>query len=132
MWSCELGSWDSPFFTGKLGFVALEMEFTPAILQLGKGFGKSMVTGILTRAATLDNLFSPRTGTEIPYVPLQHNMQFSPMFPYVPLQILYFPYKYCIFVWKIHCRKNFFGHNTKFPDITKFPTKFTQFLTKLS
>ena len=39
-----------------------------------------------TRAATLDNLFSPRTGTEIPYVPLQHNMQFSPMFPY----------KYCI------------------------------------
>jgi hypothetical protein len=56
----------------------------------------------LGRAATLDNLFSPRTGTEISYVPLQHNMQFSPMFPYVPLQILYFPYKYCIFVWKIH------------------------------
>jgi hypothetical protein len=61
------------------------------------------------QAATLDNLFSPRTGTEIPYVPLQHNMQFSPMFPYVPLQILYFPYKYCIFVWKIHCRAAKFG-----------------------
>jgi hypothetical protein len=56
--------------------------------------------GSQSRAATLDNLFSPTTGTEIPYVPLQHNMQFSPMFPYVPLQILYFPYKYCIFVWK--------------------------------
>jgi hypothetical protein len=54
----------------------------------------------LVRAATLDNLFSPRRGTEIPYVLLQHNMQFSPMFPHVPLQILYFPYKYCIFVWK--------------------------------
>jgi hypothetical protein len=62
-----------------------------------------------TRAATLDNLFSPRTGTEITYVPLLHNMQFSPMFPYVPLQILYFPYKYCIFVWKIHCRAAKFG-----------------------
>jgi hypothetical protein len=64
---------------------------------------------LITRAATLDNLFSPMTGTEIPYFPLQHNMQFSPMFPYVPLQISYFPYKYCIFVWKIHCRAAKFG-----------------------
>jgi hypothetical protein len=57
------------------------------LLRLGKAYNGRI------RAATLDNLFSPRAGTEIPYV--SPTAQYA-IFPYVPLQILYFPYKYCI------------------------------------
>jgi hypothetical protein len=62
---------------------------------------------LLSRAATLDNLFSPRAGTEIPYI--SPTAQYA-IFPYVPLQLLYFPNKYCILVGRYTGLYNKSGH----------------------